>query len=113
MGDTHVNTAMDCIWNTKGDWESFYTYLHSELKALADESTDHLKRAAKSANVLSESKVKELLRRFGGPNAVPKLRARRGSGTVVGQLEKGDYVAALIALLREQNGNDYEIVADI
>jgi hypothetical protein len=66
-----------------------------------------------SAADMSESKLKELLRAYGGPNAVPKLRAHRGTGTVTGQLEKGDYLAALTDLLREQNGNDYGLVAEM
>jgi len=112
--DTHVNTAIDCIWSAKdGDWEEFYTYLHGELKEAADEATAHLKSAAKSASDMSEGRVKDLLRKYGGPNAVPKLRVRRGTGTVSGQLERGDYIAALIDLLRDRHNNDYAEVAAI
>ncbi|KAJ1437176.1 hypothetical protein B484DRAFT_445331 [Ochromonadaceae sp. CCMP2298] len=112
--EMHINTAIDVIWNAKGgDWETFSLYMRGELKGAAEEATAHMRAAAMSAADMSESRIKELLRAYGGPNAVPKLRARRGTGTVTGQLEKGDYLAALIDLLREQNGNDYGLVAEM
>jgi hypothetical protein len=112
--EMHINTALDVIWTAKGgDWETFTLYMAAELKDAAEEGTANMRAAAMSATEMSESRIKELLRYHGGPNAVPKLRARRGTGTVAGQLEKGDYLAALIDLLREQNGNDYGVVAQM
>ena len=57
--------------------------------------------------------MKDVLKAYGGPNAVPKLRAMRGTGTVACWLEKGDYIAAAIDLLRDHNDNDYATVVAI
>ena len=44
-----------------------------------------------------------MIRKYGGPNAIPKLNNKK----FVGKLLKGDYIAALINILSESYGNDY------
>jgi hypothetical protein len=112
--DSHVNAAMDVVWSKyNGDWENFYLYLQKELKESSEKATVNLETAVELTSLMSEGQIKHLLRMHGGPNALPKLRTRRATGTVAGKFGKGDFIAALIDVLRAANGNDYGKVAEI
>jgi hypothetical protein len=125
--ETTVQTALDVIWKSQGgDWAAFIKVLESELKDVAEEASGWMKESAMLGNQLSEKQIKDLIFKHGGPEAMPKLKLGRGPkgrggrkrATKTGEkyqgtLLKGDYLAALLDTLRELNGNDFALVAEV
>ena len=109
--NAYVEVTLDALWqSTNGDWEKFNDILLKELKPIADEASEWMKQSAAAGNLLSETKIKSLLNNF-GPEYMPKMRHNRGEGRKYeGKLLKGDYLAALLDVVRAKNGNDYQKV---
>lgn len=60
-------------------------------------------------SLLFVCRIKELIVKYSSVNAIPKLDKQKFTG----KLLKDDFAVELIDLLREQNQNDYELVARI
>lgn len=63
-----------------------------------------------AAHDMSESRIKELIKSYGGPDALP--RRKRGSEE---KLQKSDYIGALLDAARFSDAfkNDYAKIADM
>jgi hypothetical protein len=110
--ETHINVALDITWkwsNKNGGWDALLKMLNEEIGQTAMDATKEIESAVLSANTLSESKLKELIKMNSSQNAVPKLDRKKYKG----RLQVADYAAALIDVLREANDNDYSVVASI
>lgn len=110
--ETHVNAALDATWSLKnGDWDGLIVYLKTELDEVVDRANISLRESVEYGNKLTESKIKQLITIHSdlGVNAMPKLNKRKHTG----KFGKVDYLAVLIDILRENNGNDYTKVAEI
>ena len=109
--NAYVEVTLDALWqSTNGDWQKFNDILVKELKPIADEASEWMKKSAAAGDLLSETKIKSLLNNF-GPEYLPKMRHNRGEGRKYeGKLLKGDYLAALLDVVRAKNGNDYQKV---
>ena len=105
--DLLVRAAMASVWYSTGEWTSFLKTSEQELAEQARETTLYMRGAITAGNELSESRIKQLIREVGGPKAMP--RKKRGSEV---KLSKSDYLAALLEILKTDNENDFQKVAE-
>ena len=61
-----------------------------------------------TANELTEFRLKDLIKQYGGSDSMPKKKAGGKE-----KLEKSQYVTALVGLLRARNENDFGRVVKV
>ena len=108
--ESHFRAALEVVWQrSAGNWEEMILTLQKELGPIAEKTTKSMREVVLLANELRVDQLKRLIKKYGTPNTklIPKLTSKDYGG----KLLKGDYIAALVDLLREQHGNDYEKVA--
>jgi hypothetical protein len=101
--------ALDATWTAAGDWDSLIALLNKEIGDKAKIGDEYLKKAVLAASLLTLDKIKDLIIKYKDKNAIPKINKEKYTG----KLLKGDYLATLIDILREDNLNDYEKVFNI
>mmetsp|Transcript_16547 Transcript_16547/g.15889 ORF Transcript_16547/g.15889 Transcript_16547/m.15889 type:complete len:333 (+) Transcript_16547:86-1084(+) len=105
----HLNAGLEALWSASGgDWEKLMKTVHQELGQQVLETSAYMRIAVESANDLSESKLKALIKLHGGMDAMPRMKV--GSTEA---MDKTAYVAAIVDVLRQNNENDYGKVAPI
>ena len=102
-------SALDASWTKAQDWDILINMLEKEIGQYASTATEYMKSAVVEGDKLSEKRIKDLITKFGTSNDIPKINRSK----YVGKLLKTDYLAVLVDLLREQNGNDYKVVYEI
>jgi len=111
--ETHISIALDVTWNSKnggnGDWSKLIEVLNEEVGEKAKIGDEYIKKAVLVGSQLTIDRIKDLIIKYKDKNAIPKINKEK----YVGKLLKGDYLATLIDILREDNLNDYEKVFDI
>ena len=107
--ETHISMALDATWTAAGDWDALITLLNKEIGDTAEKNNEFLKKAVLAASLLTLDKIKDLIIKYKDKNAIPKINKEKYTG----KLLKGDYLATLIDILREDNLNDYEKVFNI
>jgi hypothetical protein len=108
--DSYVEDALSTLWqHTQGSWDTLLDIVDSELKGTVESADAAIIESHNSLNSLKEGKIKDLIIKYESRNAIPKLDKSK----YVGKFTKADYIASLMDLLRNQNGNDYVKVAEI
>lgn len=107
--ETHISMALDATWKAAGDWDALIALLNKEIGDTSERNNEYLKKAVLSASLLTLDKIKDLIIKYKDKNAIPKINKEKYTG----KLLKGDYLATLIDILREDNLNDYEKVFNI
>jgi len=107
--ETHISMALDATWTAAGDWDALITLLNKEIGDKAKTGDEYLKKAVLAGSLLTLDKIKDLIIKYKDKNAIPKINKEKYTG----KLLKGDYLATLIDILREDNLNDYEKVFNI
>jgi hypothetical protein len=117
-----VKAALESYWLSTGcDWSSMTTAIKAEMEPIATEASAWMRLSVTTANELSESRIKDLIKsRGGGRVQISRPKASRAGKVdsdenVKGKssLTKADYVTVLVDLLRSQEENDYSRVAKL
>ena len=118
--ETHLRAGLAILWlYSNNNWNSFYQLYSKEILKDADINAKWMKASIAIANSITEKKLKDLIKKYGTSNLIPKGRrysvdienAKDGQGK--GRKKsvlKVDYVASIIELLREIYDNDYQKV---
>jgi hypothetical protein len=106
-----VKAAMEALWAKTGSWPEMVSLLHKEMDPVAQDTTQWMRAAVAAANELTETKIKELIKtRGGGRVSIPRPKRKGSEDGKAAPLVKSDYLAVLVDLMREQEGNDYKAV---
>eukprot|EP01041_Mallomonas_annulata_P009480 gene9480-19689_t len=111
----HVRVALEAVWSfSGGNWDTVMETVSTEAAEQASEVTNWVKVCLEAANNMSENKLRELIRQYGGPAAVPKKKRTKPDEEEAPGLisrNKAEYITTLLDILRAKNGNDYSLVA--
>jgi len=121
--EVHMRYALSSMWcASKGNWERFSDLVKVEVNKPSEDNSKWMQASIAFANEMSDNKLKDLIKKYGTVNAIPKgkrnsvdieaTRSKKGKGRRGGVL-KVDYVAALIDTLREKYDNDYRKVFEL
>lgn len=72
------------------------------------ESDESLVQSIKYGKLLTENRIRDLIRKLSESNNLPKLDKRKYTGKYL----KDDYLIALIDILRENFDGDYSLIMD-
>lgn len=105
--ESHVNAALAITWEVKnGDWIGYLKFLQDEIGNDVKDMNVWITKTVLEGNKLSESRIISLIIYYGDQSLVPKFDKKKYEGKFL----KGDYLAALIDILREKCGNEYDKV---
>lgn len=118
--EAHLRAGLAVLWlYSKNNWTNFNELFDKEIAKDAEMNAKWMKAAIAMANSVTEKKLKDLIKKYGTSNAIPKGRrysvdiesakGGQGKGRKKSVL-KVDYVASIIELLREIFDNDYQKV---
>ena len=97
--------GVDVVWNSQNkDWDKTYEILKDELDAKIKARDMELKTAVAAGKELSQTKLKDLIKRLGGKTAV---------GLIPKDASKDDYVAAAVDIIRDVSGKDFKYAAEV
>lgn len=107
--EEHAQTAFAATWAAAGDWDKLIDLLSFELRDELVQANASINDCVESCNTMSENKIKQLIIKWDSKGALPKLNKKNYKGKFL----KGDYIAVLMDILREDYGNDYTKVAGV
>ena len=103
--DLLIRMGIDVVWNSQDkDWEKTHDILKGELEAKIKTREIELNAAVAAGKELSQTKLKDLIKRLGGKAAV---------GLIPKDASKDDYVAAAVDVIRDASGKDFKYAADV
>ena len=118
--ETHLRAGLAVLWlYSNHNWNHFYQLYSKEILKDADINAKWMKASIAIANSITEKKLKDLIKKYGTSNLIPKGRrysvdienAKDGQGKGRKKsILKVDYVASIIELLRDIYDNDYQKV---
>ena len=100
-----IRMGVDVVWNAQNrDWDKTLEILKAELEAKGKQREKEIQSAVAAGKELSQTKLKDVIKKMGGTTAV---------GMLPKDATKDDYVAAAIDVIRDVSGKDFQYAAEV